>query len=87
MTAMMTAAASGCFAVTLICTGIVAIAVFVLITAIGLAIVSVVPGLGTVFYGTDCNHAAGAVTVAAGMVVSAISLIVVDVISGFRAVF
>lgn len=82
----MTAAASGCSATTLFYAGIVTIAVCVLIAAIGLAIVGVASGLGTVFYGTDLNHTAGTVTIAAGMIVPAISLIVMDVISGFRAV-
>lgn len=90
MPVMMSSAPNGRSAAILLGTGIiagtVAVAIFMVITAISLVVVSVVSGLFTAFYVADLNQTAGTVAVAAGMIITAISLIVMDVISFFRAV-
>lgn len=65
-------------------TGIIAIAVRMIIAAISLAVMCVLPCLRTALHRADTYHTAGTVAVPAFVVISAVSLAVVGMIACLR---
>ena len=85
--AVVTAALSHILVRALSHTGIVTVAVRMIIPAIGLTVVGVISRLRTPFHRTYADRPAGTVTVAAGMIVTAVGLAVVKMISRLRTPF